>query len=145
MERGGRQHKPFPDVFVIRLDVWEEMIDHCTEQLPNEACGLLSGRAAYATTIWKMKNIAPSPNSFRMDEGQLSHVFAEIQRYGQQLVGIYHSHPTAPPFPSLLDILLTSYEDIPHIIVSMAAGVPTAGCFFIHGHIPHPVPIVIES
>ncbi len=121
------------------------MLDHCLEQLPHEACGLLSGRAGYAETIWTMENVAASPVSFRMDERQMEHVFTEIKKRGQKLVGIYHSHPTAPPVPSPLDILCASYDDVPYIIVSLAEATPSVGCYRIIGKTAYPLPFIVSE
>lgn len=120
------------------------MIKHCLDQLPNEACGLLSGRKGRAETIWKMENMAHSPVSFRMDEGQLRNVFDKMGKIGEELVGIYHSHPTAPAIPSPLDIICATYQEIPYVIVSLAARMPAVGCYRISGKTPHALPIVIR-
>src|SRR5690606_4098074 len=117
---------------VIGRPVWEAMIRHCRDQLPNEACGLLSGRGGRASSIWPMKNTAASPFSFRMDDQQVKRVFEHIHTLGEQLAGIYHSHPTAPAVPSPLDILLAPYEDIPYIVVSLAGPAPEVGCYRIN-------------
>lgn len=142
-EKDGRPPKLGEDVFVIRPHVWQEMLNHCQQHFPLEACGLLSGRNRCAETIWKMDNTAASPNAFRMDEQQLQIVFNEMKKRGHDLVGIYHSHPAAPPVPSPLDILYAAYEDVFYIIVSLANQKPAVGCFRIVGKKPYSSPYVM--
>ncbi len=81
------------------------MIDHCQQDTPYEACGLLSGINEKNKTLWKMRNIERTPTSFAMDVNQMSQVFKRMKQQGEDWTGIYHSHPTAPPIPSKNDIV----------------------------------------
>lgn len=74
-----------------------------------------------------------SPDSFAMDLRQIQQVFQMISKRGEQLVGIYHSHPTAPPYPSREDIAYASYTDVAYLILSLAGAQPALGCFNIRG------------
>lgn len=117
---------------------------HCLQQLPNEACGLLSGKNGRADTIWIMDNVDPSPVSFAMDVGQIRRVFQLMERRGEELVGIFHSHPTAPAIPSPHDIEHVSYPEVAYLIVSFAEIEPRVGCFRIWGKQAIPLPVVIS-
>ncbi|WP_281285999.1 M67 family metallopeptidase [Aneurinibacillus danicus] len=109
--------------------VRRKMLHHCIVQLPYEACGLLSGKDWRATTLWTMDNVEKSPISFAMDTKQIEAVFGEMKKKGEELIGIYHSHPTAPPYPSHLDIAYAAYPDAAYIIVSLSGKSPEIGCF----------------
>ncbi len=130
-------------VFPVAQRVWDEMVRHCLEQLPNEACGLLSGKRGRAETIWKMDNMEHSPVSFSMDEGQIRSVFHGLDKMGEELVGIYHSHPTAPAYPSPHDMEHATYPEAAYLIVSLANLQPWVGCFRIRGKQAIPLPIFI--
>ncbi|WP_269084371.1 M67 family metallopeptidase [Brevibacillus choshinensis] len=117
----------------ISKAVWREMLNHCLAEQPFEACGLLSGKYGRAETLWKMANVDRSPDSFAMDSRQIQQVFHLISKRGEQLVGIYHSHPTAPPYPSMEDIAYASYTNVAYLILSLAGTQPALRCFNIRG------------
>lgn len=117
----------------VSATIWREMVDHCILERPYEACGLLSGRNGRVQTIWRMANVDKSPVSFSMDMEQLRRVLLRIHQRGEQLLGIYHSHPTAPPIPSAEDIAYAYYPEAAYIIVSLAQKQPTFGCYRVRG------------
>ncbi|MEW9672152.1 M67 family metallopeptidase [Ammoniphilus sp. 3BR4] len=127
-------------LFFIEHNVWNEMIAHCQSERPLEACGLLSGSGGNAETIWMMENVENSPTSFAMDMEQIRRVFQQIEEKGERLVGIYHSHPTAPPVPSSRDIEFANYPETAYIIVSLAKGVPEIGIYRIIEKQVTPIP-----
>ncbi|MBH5318194.1 M67 family metallopeptidase [Paenibacillus sp. GSMTC-2017] len=90
----------------ITKSAYEELILICSKALPMEACGVLarSENEDAATIIFPIKNVHNSPsNSFSFDPKEWTTAFFEMQKKGQTLVGIYHSHPHSAPFPSLRD------------------------------------------
>ncbi|MDA5110657.1 M67 family metallopeptidase [Brevibacillus thermoruber] len=121
------------NVFPIAERVLHEMVDHCQKELPYEACGLLSGGNGRAVTIWKMENADKSLFSFSMKEEQILSVFTQMEKRGEQLVAIYHSHPTAPAYPSPYDIEFANYPEAAYLILSLAGEQPEIGCFRITG------------
>ncbi|MDQ0214451.1 proteasome lid subunit RPN8/RPN11 [Oikeobacillus pervagus] len=105
------------------------MIEHCKQEMPYEACGLLSGRNGKNETLWKMKNIVKTPTSFAMDVNQMALTFNMMKQKVEQLTGIYHSHPTAAPYPSKNDIENTHYPKAAYFIVSFAFGTSNVKCY----------------
>ncbi|MGG1661769.1 M67 family metallopeptidase [Brevibacillus sp. NRS-1366] len=130
---GAVRVSPLEIALPISRIVWREMLNHCLTEQPFEACGLLSGRYGRVETLWRMVNMDRSPDSFSMDSRQIQQVFQIISNRGEQLVGIYHSHPTAPPYPSSEDIAYSSYTDVAYLILSLAGPKPALGCFHIKG------------
>jgi proteasome lid subunit RPN8/RPN11 len=114
---------------VFRQNVYTVMINHCLREKPMEACGLLSGRGRTASTCWPMANILRSRNAFEMDTRQIEDVFRQMAEKGEQLVGIYHSHPTASPNPSPNDIAHANYPEAAYVIVSLSDISPEVRCF----------------
>lgn len=84
----------------------------------------MSGRRRLVDRIWGMKNVHRSPYSFAMDLNEIKQTFDQIERKQQQFLGIFHSHPTDIAYPSQEDLLLNPYDDIIHLIVSLASKKP---------------------
>lgn len=84
--------------------VYQELIGYCMSELPQEACGVLSARDGIVQTCWPILNRDRSANSFTMDEAELETVLVEIERSGELLAAIFHSHPNATAKPSQFDI-----------------------------------------
>jgi [CysO sulfur-carrier protein]-S-L-cysteine hydrolase len=121
------------------------MITHCQNELPLEGCGLLSGKNGIAESIWPMENICYSPNSFSMDLKQIGEVFDLMYNRQEELVGIYHSHPTAKAYPSQEDIANHNYPEANQIIISFACSSfqPDVKCFYLKG--TRVVPLKVEK
>ncbi|RAT95867.1 peptidase [Brevibacillus sp. Leaf182] len=129
--------------FSMTRAVWNEIIRDSLEKKPNETCGLLSGRNGSAQTVWRMENTLKSPVAFAMDPKQIQHVFHKMALRGEHLVGIYHSHPTAPPIPSPEDIAYCHYPEAAYLIVSLASPQPVLGCFRIEGSFARVYPYTV--
>lgn len=86
-----------------------------------------------------MENIEKSPVAFAMDARQIQKVLHKMALKGETLVGIYHSHPTAPPLPSLEDIAYAHYPEAAYLIVSLSSSAPVLGCYRIAG--PRVIPL----
>jgi proteasome lid subunit RPN8/RPN11 len=76
-----------------------------------------------------MANVLRSRRAFEMDLRQMKDVFGRIGEKGEQLVGIYHSHPTAPPYPSRSDVEHANYPEAATVIVSLSGAKPEVRCF----------------
>ncbi|WP_245917912.1 M67 family metallopeptidase [Alteribacillus bidgolensis] len=113
----------------IKRAVWEEMIHHCKEELPMEACGLLSGNNRKCETLWKMKNVKQNTHSFEISQKEIDKAFHSIEKKGQTLTGIYHSHPTGAPYPSHQDIVNAHYPKAAYFIISLVPNIPQVKCF----------------
>lgn len=127
------------DDFIFLQDVYNSMTCHCLEENPLEACGLLSGKNRMAYTWWPMVNVLKSRNEFAMDTRQIEDTFRKMEDKGEQLVGIYHSHPNSPPFPSPDDIAYAHYPEAVYIIVSLYRTHPEVHCFRICNRQSFPV------
>lgn len=109
------------------------MINHCKKEFPFEACGILSGKNGIASTVWKMKNQDQSANSFSMSLTDIANVFEQIEKRKEEVLAIYHSHPTAAPYPSPGDIRYNNYPELAHIIISLNKPLPEVKAFHIIG------------
>ncbi len=93
----------------MRREHWQRMEQHVRSQWPLEACGLLAGRNDRVEKVFLMRNAAQSPVRYRLDGTEQLRVFEAIEAAGMELVGIFHSHPQGPPFPSSTDIREAAY------------------------------------
>lgn len=119
------------------------MIDHCQQEAPYEACGLFSGIKGKNETLWKMKNMERTPTSFTMDINQMAQVFKWMKKQGEEWTGIYHSHPTAAPYPSRNDIANLYYPEAAYFIVSLSFGKPNVKCYRIKNTQVTPLKIIV--
>lgn len=138
-----KNKNPRDSVVYIKRSVLDTMINHCQQEAPYEACGLLSGTKEKNKTIWKMKNIDRTPTSFAMDVNQMTQVFKMIKQQGEEWTGIYHSHPTAPPIPSRNDIVHAQYPKVAYFIVSLASGKPNVKCYRIKNNLVASLKVIV--
>ncbi len=103
------------------------VIDHCLGGLPNEACGMLAGKAGEVKKVYSMRNAKPGPDYYEMDPEEQFRVMKELRDSGLEMIGLFHSHPTGQAYPSSVDVAqaywpgteLPNYPDAVYIIVSL--------------------------
>ncbi len=102
-----------------------EMINHCRETFPNEACGILAGkRGDYLNgqieKIYQTKNVSPTPYTrYFIDPQEQFKIFKEIEKENSEMLAIYHSHTHTPAYPSATDCELATYPDVVYLIISL--------------------------
>lgn len=77
---------------------------------PLEACGLLGGKDRVVSEVIQITNQARSPVRYQMDPLEQVQAFDRLETAGLELLGIYHSHPSGPAFPSETDIAEAAYK-----------------------------------
>lgn len=117
---------------VIPEKIYEELIRHCREEAPYEACGILAGRGREVTVAYRMTNAERSSVSYIMDSGEQFRVMKEMRAENLSMLAIYHSHSSSPAYPSSKDVSLAFYEDAVYIIVSLAGEEPVVKAFRIN-------------
>ena len=96
----------------------DEMIRHCIEERPNEACGMLGAKGGEIVKVFKMANASASPVRYALDPAEQLAVYNAIDSHGWELGGVFHSHTHTEAYPSPTDVRLAS-EDVPYLIVSL--------------------------
>jgi len=105
------------------------MLAQSRAELPNECCGLLLGKQIIERAV-PMRSIPPAPDAYYMDPEQQITVFTDMQATGEQLLGIYHSHPKGQVKPSGMDLQLAFHPDALYVIISLAdANNPEIGAY----------------
>jgi [CysO sulfur-carrier protein]-S-L-cysteine hydrolase len=105
-----------------------EMIEHCLEGRPNEACGIIASANGSAVKVFGMTNAAGSPVRYALDGKEQLAVYNALEKEGWDLAGVFHSHTHTEAYPSPTDVRLAS-EDVPYIIVSLASDPPSIRAF----------------
>ena len=97
---------------------------HARLEHPAECCGLLSGSNGLITDIHRIRNDADKPETryFATPE-QLFAAMRRIRESGQTLLGVYHSHPRTPPYPSASDVEMAFYPEAFYFIISLEPSV----------------------
>jgi [CysO sulfur-carrier protein]-S-L-cysteine hydrolase len=116
----------------IARDLLDEIVAHAREEAPNECCGLIAGADGQATRVHRARNEFASPMRFNVHPQDLIRITTEIEERGDELVGIYHSHPRSEAYPSQTDVnLAANWPDPAWIICSLAGREPVARAFSI--------------
>lgn len=111
---------PHPIIFKHTL---ETIVNYCTQQLPHEACGFLFGHwnedQVIARRFVPVTNISPTPHHhFTMDPKEMIRSLYSAQTMNDELIGIVHSHPTAPAVLSK-DDKATAWGNLYYWVVSL--------------------------
>ncbi|MGE5623746.1 MAG: M67 family metallopeptidase [Methanocella sp.] len=97
-----------------------EVVAHCLQEAPNEACGILSGQGRRVRRTWPVPNQLASPTGYLMaPEAQLA-AMRQVWAAGEELVAIYHSHPETPARPSPRDVAQAFHREAVYLIVSLS-------------------------
>lgn len=105
---------------IIPETLYRRMINHCLEERPLEACGLLAGVGNQAVSGYATDNVHRSPVLYQVDEGQLLQVFRETEDEKQEVIVIYHSHIEKEAVPSRTDIAQATFPEAFYVIVTLA-------------------------
>jgi proteasome lid subunit RPN8/RPN11 len=106
-------------MYEVGRGLWEEMLAHARGAAPEECCGLVGGRGRAALSVYPLRNVAADARSAY--EAAPEELFAAQRRMraaGEELFGIYHSHPRArDPVPSTTDVKLAFYPSAVYFII----------------------------
>jgi proteasome lid subunit RPN8/RPN11 len=84
----------------------QAMIDHAVRDLPNEACGLVSGPLGgdVVEDVHPCGNDDASPIVYTLNSLDFLRADRAAQANGQEIVGVYHSHTHTDAYPSPTDV-----------------------------------------
>lgn len=109
----------------------DEMFAHARDESPAECCGLVGGGHERARAIYRLRNVARNPLvGYEAAPEELFAAQRIMRERGEELFGIYHSHPRASePFPSAMDVRLAYYPSAIYFIIGLGAGTSTLRAF----------------
>ena len=107
---------------VVPRALADAMLDHVRACLPAEACGILSGSRATgrARAFHPARNEHASPLRYSVHPEDLVRIVLGIERRGEDLLAIFHSHVSAPAVPSAADVREARYPDALHVVATLA-------------------------
>ena len=102
-------------------EILEEVIEHAKAAHPLEGCGFIVGSVSLeGERFIPMENVLASATAYQMDPAQLINTLKDLRDRGENVVAIYHSHPSGPARPSQSDVDRAYYPEAAHLIVSLA-------------------------
>jgi proteasome lid subunit RPN8/RPN11 len=85
------------------------------EGKPLEICGLLGGSQTgddtFVTGVYPVESDDKSPLTYTLNATGYMKATREIERGGQKVVGIYHTHPATVAYPSQTDMARAHWGD----------------------------------
>jgi len=101
--------------------VADELLAHARAELPNEACGLLSGSLSTgrASGFHPARNIEASPLRYNVHPEDLVRITFAIEDAGEELIAIFHSHTRSAAVPSATDRGTAMYPDPFYLLASL--------------------------
>lgn len=110
------------------------MLEQARRSPDHEVCGLLGGRHATAEHYYPVANIAGEPAcEYLMDPKQQIDAMRGMRERGEDLMGIFHSHPDSPAQPSDTDLARAEYPDTIYIIAGPVGEDMTLNAFYYNG------------
>ncbi len=103
---------------IIPIKIIQLMKAQSEAGLPEEVCGLLSGTGKAVQRQFSITNTLHSSSKFNMDGNEMLSSFNWMEEHSQDLMAIYHSHPSGPITPSETDLAEDFYPGVIKIIVS---------------------------
>ena len=118
----------------LRKDLYDKMLKHCEDGLPNESCGLIAGTVdgdvKTVEKVYLLTNIDASREHFSLDPKEQLAAVKDARAAGLAMLGNFHSHPESPSRPSEEDKRLAYDSTAEYLILSlMELGNPVLKAF----------------
>ncbi|WP_010097607.1 Mov34/MPN/PAD-1 family protein [Ornithinibacillus scapharcae] len=118
---------------LIPQELYYQLLQNCKDELPYEACGLLTGTQNLIRSIWPLKNELKSSNRFFVHQDQVQKTLETISSLNQQVKAIYHTHPNTEAIPSSIDIANHINQEVGMVIISYKSSEPIMKWYKIDG------------
>ena len=133
----------------LRKDLYDKMLKHCEDGLPNESCGLIAGTVdgdvKTVEKVYLLTNIDASREHFSLDPKEQLAAVKDARAAGLAMLGNFHSHPESPSRPSEEDKRLAYDSRASYLILSlMDENAPVLNSFHIEGDDAQKEELVIE-
>jgi len=111
----------------------EDIIAHARKAFPNEACGLLAGKDGRVSKVYRLTNTQRGAMRYAAPEKEQFEAARRMRADGDDMIGIYHSHPNVRPYPSSRDIEMAMHPECSYMIISLMKNIPEVRSFRIVG------------
>ncbi|HEX8803151.1 MAG TPA: M67 family metallopeptidase [Acidimicrobiales bacterium] len=114
-------------MLVVSRGVWQEVVGHAYDGLPDEACGLLGGEpgGGPVSVFYPCRNAAASSRVYTVDPGDHLRADRDAERRGLEIVGVVHSHTHTEAYPSPTDVTQAPDPAWHYVIVSLKRPEPS--------------------
>lgn len=99
-----------------------ELEAHARRSSPHEACAVLLGRGRRVARAELAENADASGASFSIRPERLLEIYGAAEGRGEEVVGIFHSHPASAARPSATDERYMAANAVPWVIYSGVDG-----------------------
>jgi len=107
------------DVILSRTLI-NELLSQAQHSPDEEVCGLIGSKRGSPSRLYPVTNIARERDHlFAMEPQAQIDAMRRMREAGEELFAIYHSHPHAPPEPSLRDLEEAAYPEALYLIISL--------------------------
>jgi proteasome lid subunit RPN8/RPN11 len=110
-------------MLVIDRRQLNQIVQHCRDKSPIEACGLVAGRrrekAKISEEVYPCENALNSAVRYEIEPNELLRAIEDMESKGKDLIAIYHSHLGSGAKPSRIDIMHAFYPSCSYLIVSL--------------------------
>ena len=110
------------DVVIVPTEAIEEMVAHARAGAPNEACGLFASDGGVVTKIYPLTNVDEASDRFTLDPAEHFASVRDAEAGGWAIAGVFHSHPSSAPIPSVKDLAGGGDPEWVNLIVGVEAG-----------------------
>lgn len=142
---------------MLRIDAtaYAQMVGHCYDGLPLEACGLLAGPPpagddadgdADVAAVYLTRNAAASSRVYTVDPRDHLRADRDAEDRGWQIVGVFHSHTHTDPYPSPTDVAQAPDPGWHYVLVSLRDEAPMTRSYrIVDGKITEEPVVVVRS
>lgn len=103
----------------MQATIFDAIVEHARDGKPEEICGIMRGRGTDIYELYRARNVAAERiENYDVDPRALLLQF-EFEDAGDEMMGIYHSHPVSVAYPSATDAWNAHYPDTIYFICSL--------------------------
>jgi proteasome lid subunit RPN8/RPN11 len=131
----------------LALPAYLQMVGHCYDGLPDEACGLLGGDpvSGWARICYPARNVAESARVYTVDPKDHLRADRDAESRGMELIGVFHSHTHTWAYPSPTDVARAPDPTWHYVLVSLRDEAPVVRSYrIVDGKISEE-PVVVDG
>ncbi len=127
--------------------VYRQMVGHCLDRLPEEACGLLAGPSGENTAevCYPVKNVDESARTYTLDSLGILRADRDAEERGLEVIGVFHSHTHTDAYPSATDVEKAPDPGWHYVLVSLRHGEAVVRSFRIEDGAVAEEPVVADD
>jgi proteasome lid subunit RPN8/RPN11 len=124
-----------PEPLVLARDVYLQLVAHCYDGLPFEACGLLAAEPAtgHVVRCYPTDNEAASARVYTVPSRAILRADRDAEERGLVIAGVFHSHTHTTASPSPTDVAQAPDPGWHYVIVGLGEGAPVVRSYRIVG------------